>query len=112
MGRPPNWTRFSRNSKGASPHAVREAAGSMTHKRAIIISAEFASFVGRGALDPASLPPEPTVIGFGVMGEPAVRSEEHTPELQSLMRKSYAAFCLNNKRSTDIPINTDHTNIT
>src|SRR3546814_13389835 len=72
MGRPPNWTRFSRNSKGASPHAVREAAGSMTHKRAIIISAEFASFVGRGALDPAWLPPEPIVIGFGDMGEPAV----------------------------------------
>src|SRR3546814_6732116 len=44
----------------------------MTHKRAIIISAEFASFVGRGALDPAWLPPEPIVIGFGDMGEPAV----------------------------------------
>src|SRR3546814_19146791 len=44
----------------------------MTHKRAIIISAELASFVGRGALDPAWLPPEPIVIGFGDMGEPAV----------------------------------------
>src|SRR3546814_3966309 len=108
----------------------------MTHKRAIIISAEFASFVGRGALDPAWLPPEPIVIGFGDMGEPAVsilaseniddeaaghillfaisrpaclrmfgllpsvkgsRSEEHTSELQSLMRISYAVFCLKNK---------------
>src|SRR3546814_7987384 len=27
----------------------------------------------------------------------AVRSEEHTSELQSLMRNSYAVFCLNNK---------------
>src|SRR3546814_3391245 len=27
----------------------------------------------------------------------AVRSEEHTSELQSLMRISYAVFCLNNK---------------
>src|SRR3546814_2269137 len=26
------------------------------------------------------------------------RSEEHTSELQSLMRSSYAVFCLNNKR--------------
>src|SRR3546814_9224231 len=26
--------------------------------------------------------------------EPAVRSEEHTSELQSLMRNSYAVFCL------------------
>src|SRR3546814_5131784 len=29
------------------------------------------------------------------------RSEEHTSELQSLMRSSYAVFCLNNK-TTDI----------
>src|SRR3546814_8956015 len=27
----------------------------------------------------------------------AVRSEEHTSELQSLMRNSYAVFCLNKK---------------
>src|SRR3546814_3644672 len=29
-----------------------------------------------------------------------VRSEEHTSELQSLMRISYAVFCLKNKTST------------
>src|SRR3546814_7602980 len=28
------------------------------------------------------------------------RSEEHTSELQSLMRSSYAVFCLNNKTTT------------
>src|SRR3546814_9944383 len=28
------------------------------------------------------------------------RSEEHTPELQSLMRISYAVFCLNKKKAT------------
>lgn len=44
----------------------------MTHKRAIIISAEFTSFVGRGGIDTDCLPPEPIVIGFGDMGEPAV----------------------------------------
>src|SRR3546814_12713725 len=44
----------------------------MTHNRASIISAELASFVWRGARDPAWLPPEPIVIGFGDMGEPAV----------------------------------------
>src|SRR3546814_5263574 len=32
-------------------------------------------------------------------GRPA-RSEEHTSELQSLMRRSYAIFCLNNKKNT------------
>src|SRR3546814_4085775 len=30
----------------------------------------------------------------------AVRSEEHTSELQSLMRLSYAVFCLKKKKNT------------
>src|SRR3546814_9649319 len=30
-----------------------------------------------------------------------VRSEEHTSELQSLMRISYAVFCLKNKKKTN-----------
>src|SRR3546814_2454449 len=30
------------------------------------------------------------------------RSEEHTSELQSLMRISYAVFCLKNKKTTQI----------
>src|SRR3546814_6818485 len=30
-----------------------------------------------------------------------VRSEEHTSELQSLMRNSYAVFCLKKKKKTD-----------
>src|SRR3546814_3306743 len=32
-----------------------------------------------------------------------VRSEEHTSELQSLMRISYAVFCLKKKKITDVP---------
>src|SRR3546814_5603893 len=32
------------------------------------------------------------------MGSPRRRSEEHTSELQSLMRISYAVFCLNKKK--------------
>src|SRR3546814_10096158 len=35
----------------------------------------------------------------------AVRSEEHTSELQSLMRISYAVFCLKKKRKTKIEQN-------
>src|SRR3546814_8664489 len=34
------------------------------------------------------------------------RSEEHTSELQSLMRSSYHVFCLSKKKST--PVKTDH----
>src|SRR3546814_5509520 len=32
--------------------------------------------------------------------DPLMRSEEHTSELQSLMRISYAVFCLKKKKST------------
>src|SRR3546814_7725109 len=36
---------------------------------------------------------------FPVLGDPhAVRSEEHTSELQSLMRISYAVFCFKKKK--------------
>src|SRR3546814_4170517 len=46
----------------------------------------------------------PDRVELDERGEPAVRSEEHTSELQSLMRISYAVFCLkkkNNKQYTD-----------
>src|SRR3546814_2690717 len=36
----------------------------------------------------------------GVVKLSAVRSEEHTSELQSLMRISYAVFCLKKKQTT------------
>src|SRR3546814_9016851 len=35
------------------------------------------------------------------LGEKEYRSEEHTSELQSLMRISYAVFCLQKKKSRD-----------
>src|SRR3546814_1205451 len=37
---------------------------------------------------------------FGL--HPAMRSEEHTSELQSLMRISYAVFCLKKKRCISV----------
>src|SRR3546814_3910306 len=39
---------------------------------------------------------------------PALRSEEHTSELQSLMRISYAVFCLTKKKTTKT-MNPNHT---
>src|SRR3546814_5860839 len=36
---------------------------------------------------------------------PEIRSEEHTSELQSLMRISYAVFCLKKKTTTEIEKN-------
>src|SRR3546814_10650643 len=42
----------------------------------------------------------PLEHGIAVLAEvhPKARSEEHTSELQSLMRKSYAVFCLKKKK--------------
>src|SRR3546814_4775525 len=38
--------------------------------------------------------------GAAIARRTIVRSEEHTSELQSLMRISYAVFCLNNKHNS------------
>src|SRR3546814_8398373 len=43
------------------------------------------------------LPKDP---GCPACGQRAARSEEHTSELQSLMRISYAVFCLKKKKQT------------
>src|SRR3546814_2863489 len=37
--------------------------------------------------------------GIGAVEAPSLRSEEHTSELQSLMRISYAVFCLKKKKN-------------
>src|SRR3546814_5994645 len=43
---------------------------------------------------------------YRLMVTPGLRSEEHTSELQSLMRISYAVFCLK-KKNTKKPANRD-----
>src|SRR3546814_2859976 len=57
---------------------------------------------GVGGQDPLSIAPElPSPVPSG--DRPCARmarSEEHTSELQSLMRISYAVFCLNKKNKT------------
>src|SRR3546814_5007278 len=53
----------------------------------------------------------PTVIDHVPFDAPVVkhetRSEEHTSELQSLMRISYAVFCLKKKKSHKTPQDTE-----
>src|SRR3546814_1682794 len=39
------------------------------------------------------------LLFFGFLFAPLIRSEEHTSELQSLMRISYAVFCLTKKKN-------------
>src|SRR3546814_1232373 len=42
------------------------------------------------------------IMAQHISGQRAQRSEEHTSELQSLMRISYAVFCLNKKKTKKI----------
>src|SRR3546814_5492394 len=48
--------------------------------------------------------------GMG-LGRSAIRSEEHTSELQSLMRISYAGFCLKKKKNITRITMTDYNDI-
>src|SRR3546814_2723654 len=54
--------------------------------------------------DPAQLAPGPRSREPDPDPEPP-RSEEHTSELQSLMRTSYAVFCLKNKTTNYLAVN-------
>src|SRR3546814_1258001 len=49
-----------------------------------------------------SLPSITAVSRLSTVDEAGVRSEEHTSELQSLMRISYAVFCLKKKKKTRV----------
>src|SRR3546814_6105133 len=64
------------------------------------LAAEIKSLAEREQTSVAALVEEATIN---------LRSEEHTSELQSLMRNSYAVFCLNKKTKSSAPqIRTTH----
>src|SRR3546814_7391407 len=75
----------------------------------------YASFAGAsaywtiGALLPVALKMPPSRHGVMTRSAP-VRSEEHTSELQSLMRISYAVFCLKKKKQTNHKLKTHYKN--
>src|SRR3546814_5983213 len=54
----------------------------------------------RPPADPARQQVDPLRGGHEARDGPRPRSEEHTSELQSLMRNSYADFCLTNTYNT------------
>src|SRR3546814_4963522 len=75
----------------------------------VLLSTAFASMA-----DKPPLPPDPTEnpvmvtsgflnshpdLRYRLLGMEAMRSDEHTSELQSLMRISYAVFCMNKKNN-------------
>src|SRR3546814_7584633 len=50
--------------------------------------------------DVAAIQKESASPRLGSQSSPSARSEEHTSELQSLMRISYAVFCLKKKKNS------------
>src|SRR3546814_1608215 len=51
-----------------------------------------------------------SLLLHGMLSDTQIRSEEHTSELQSLMRNSYAVFCLKKKKKTKQYVKTMHKN--
>src|SRR3546814_6692752 len=68
--------------------AKRRIVGDEQHHRFL----ELVHVVAAAARQPLPILDEPLFVGC--------RSEEHTSELQSLMRNSYAVFCLKKKKQT------------
>src|SRR3546814_12414503 len=56
-------------------------------------------FMVNGELKELAIEGAISVFGAEIYAASAIRSEEHTSELQSLMRISYAVFCLKKKKN-------------
>src|SRR3546814_3803557 len=80
----------------AFPGAVGPAAQTPGGRGGKILRVTTLAPDGPGSLKAAIETPGARIIVFEVGG----RSEEHTSELQSLMRISYAVFCLKKKKKT------------
>src|SRR3546814_6125907 len=108
--------RPSRPPCSASTQAKRARSSSIPNKEQALSSIPYkgALVVGTGPGISASLARQLSHAGLKVAvaarNIDKLRSEEHTSELQSLMRISYAVFCLKNKNNiTLITIKTQHT---
>src|SRR3546814_2307248 len=81
-----SWVERLDNSIAFEPAGEREMQGDRKQiERAETVESELERVVGVGRMKPVAHRPHP-------------RSEEHTSELQSLMRNSYAVFCLKKKK--------------
>src|SRR3546814_5761984 len=78
---------------------VRSGSLTMNEEHAPIVNVAGGEFKLIGGRPTAALPLATIVGGEVLEGD---RSEEHTSELQSLMRISYAVFCLKKKTKQNI----------
>src|SRR3546814_5987374 len=81
---------------GRSVAAALELEGDLAKQAAKVLAGLYNAFL---ATDAEQIEINPLAVCEGANGdELLVRSEEHTSELQSLMRISYAVFCLKKKK--------------
>src|SRR3546814_8748315 len=102
--RVPGTAVFLTADKGVVPHALMHNLkhNKVLHERNVFLTVEtlsvpFAAKDKRLKIEEIGDEFHRVLIRFGFMETPD-RSEEHTSELQSLMRISYAVFCLQNKK--------------
>src|SRR3546814_7406088 len=91
-----------------TPAPDGQSAPRETAPRVIPPTPEVGPGPGQGERPQRSHPTGPTVGKIVVEGTQRIdptRSEEHTSELQSLMRISYAVFCLTNQKKKNKPNN-------
>src|SRR3546814_10454832 len=88
------------------PRDLHVLTHSFLTRRSSDLGSRPAALIRRG-LGPADIAPRAgriwlRISGYGSEGDAGmrVRSEEHTSELQSLMRRSYAVFCLKKKNNS------------
>src|SRR3546814_5061866 len=72
----------------------------ITYRRLHSIPAEWGTAVNLQAMVFGNMGDD-CATGVAFTRNPSTRSEEHTSELQSLMRHSYAAFCLKKQTTTN-----------
>src|SRR3546814_3372517 len=85
----------------------RDIAGGDHIDRGRLSDVRFGTLSGRWSSSTASTP-APATMARPAWWTARARSEEHTSELQSLMRISYAVFCLKKKNITNPPQPQNH----
>src|SRR3546814_9720298 len=83
--------------KESGPDSVYWLGSAKHSNEAAYLFRKFAAFWGSNNVDHQARICHSTTVA----GTANVRSEEHTSELQSLMRNSYAVFCLTTKKSIE-----------
>src|SRR3546814_8898223 len=100
MSRPQRTQKFDYMSEALAEAALAAAAGEVP-VGAVLVDAPSGAILAR-AHNRVERDADPTAHAelLAIRAAAADRSEEHTSELQSLMRISYAVFCLKKKTST------------